>query len=64
MYCPMTELMCMKNDCAWWCTDFENCAITLIGESAREFSFTADDVNQDCGIRVHVTKEEVQQNGD
>lgn len=64
MYCPMTELMCLKNDCAWWCTDFEDCAITLIGESAREFSFTADDVNLNCGIRVHVKKEEAKQNDD
>lgn len=39
--------------------NFEDCAIALIGESAREFAFAADDANLDCGIRVHVTKEEV-----
>lgn len=43
----------------WWCMDFEDCAIALIGRSSGEIAFAADDANFDCGIRVHVTKEGV-----
>lgn len=59
MYCPITRDECMRCGCGWWSMNFEDCAIALIGESAREFAFAADDANLDCGIRVHVTKEEV-----
>lgn len=64
MYCSITQGECIEKACAWWSMDFENCAITLIGESASELSFTADDTNLDCGIRVHVTKEEEKSNDD
>lgn len=64
MYCPITRDECTREDCGWWCMDFEECAITLIGRSTGELAFAADDMNLDCGIRVHVTKEEVKQNGD
>ena len=45
MICPI-----MKSDC-----DTE-CALLLMGEGMRELSFTADEANRDCGIRVHVTQ--------
>lgn len=59
MHCPITRDECMEEGCGWWCMDFEDCAIALIGRSMGEISFAADDVSLECGIRVHVTKEEV-----
>lgn len=59
MFCPLIRDECLGYDCGWWSDDYEECAIKLIGDSAQEISFAADDVNLDCGIRVHVTKEEV-----
>lgn len=32
--------------------DFEACSLLLIGKSMKEISFTADNVNTDCAIRV------------
>lgn len=62
MYCPMIREECMEEACRWWCMDFEDCAITLMGRCSGEIAFSADDVNVDCGIRVRVTKEEVVSN--
>lgn len=59
MLCPIMRDECFECGCGWWCVDFEDCAIALIGRSAGEIGYAADDANIDCGIRVHVTKEEV-----
>lgn len=59
MYCPITRDECFEIGCEWWCEDFGDCAIALMGRSLGELSFSADSANIDCGIRVHVTKEEV-----
>lgn len=57
MFCPLMRDECFGYGCGWWSDNYEECAIKLIGDSVREISFSADDANFDCGIRVHVTKE-------
>ena len=59
MFCPLIRDECCEGGCGWWSDDYEECEMKLIGNSAQEISFAADDANFDCGIRVHVTKEEV-----
>lgn len=58
MFCPFRNDECTAG-CAIWSSDFEECALLLLGESMKEVSFAADSANFDCGVRVHVTKEEV-----
>ena len=64
MYCPMDKNRCIECACAWWSGKHEECAVFLIGEGAREIAYAADDANLDCGIRVHVTREEMVSDAD
>ena len=57
MFCPFRNNEC-GSGCALWSREYEECAILLVGESMKELGFAADEANLDCGIRVHVTKEE------
>lgn len=59
MTCPFKnyEYDCNAG-CALFSEDNEECAILMIGEGIREIAYAADDANFDCGIRVHVTREE------
>ena len=55
MICPIMKSDC-DTKCALWSFDNAECALLLMGEGMRELSFTADEANRDCGIRVHVTQ--------
>nr|DAH48094.1 MAG TPA: hypothetical protein [Caudoviricetes sp.] len=51
IFCPFTKHECMEC-CGMYSMDFEACSLLLIGKSMKEISFTADNVNTDCAIRV------------
>lgn len=60
MMCPFAKDDCLEYGCALWSSDYEECALLLVGEGIKEISFAVDidNANDDCGIHVHVTKEE------
>lgn len=58
MTCPFKNYECDTDDCALFSVNCNECAILMIGEGIREIAYAADDANFDCGIRVHVTREE------
>ena len=59
MLCPMVKDDCMELACGWWCEEFEECAMALMGRCAGEMSCAVDDTNFECRLRVQVTKTEV-----
>ena len=58
-YCPIAKDECIEQACRWWSCLNEECSVLLLGEGMKEISFATDDINFDCGFRVHVVKEEV-----
>lgn len=58
-FCPFADgRYACSEECALWSLDHEACAFLLMGEGIKDLSYATDDINFDCGLRVHVTKEE------
>lgn len=55
-YCPFMKNICMTYACGLYSPTCEKCSFLLIAESTEQISFSADDTNLDCALRVSVNK--------
>ena len=55
-YCPFAKNECMTYGCGLYSPFYESCSFLLIAEGMKEISFSADDTNLDCALRVSIQK--------
>ena len=55
-YCPFAKEECMTYCCGLYSPSYESCSFLLIAEGMKEISFSADDTNLDCALRVNIQK--------
>ena len=55
-YCPFAKNECMTYGCGLYSPFYESCSFILIAEGMKEISFSADDTNLDCALRVSIQK--------